>query len=128
MLGVRPLVTVTLAGDHRATDGATGSRLLKTIDRLLQTPGGALTIHDREPEDDARDRSARDRARRQPRGGRGGTDLRETFELDSLDFVELVERLGKRAGFRIEDDDADQLRTVDSATSFLARRSAGARH
>jgi acyl carrier protein len=50
----------------------------------------------------------------------GGADLRETFEL--------VERLGKRAGFRIEDDDADQLRTVDSATSFLARRSAGARH
>ena len=38
MLGVRPLVTVTLAGDHRATDGTTGSRLLKTIDRLLQTP------------------------------------------------------------------------------------------
>ena len=38
LLGVRPLVTVTLAGDHRATDGATGSRLLKTIDRLLQTP------------------------------------------------------------------------------------------
>ena len=49
------------------------------------------------------------------------TDLRETFELDSLDFVELVERLGKRAGFRIEDDDADQLRTIDSATAFLAR-------
>ncbi|TQM57441.1 pyruvate dehydrogenase E2 component (dihydrolipoamide acetyltransferase) [Humibacillus xanthopallidus] len=38
MLGVRPLVTITLAGDHRATDGATGSRLLKTIDRLLQAP------------------------------------------------------------------------------------------
>jgi len=38
MLGVRPLVTVSLAGDHRASDGATGSRLLKTIDRLLQTP------------------------------------------------------------------------------------------
>jgi pyruvate dehydrogenase E2 component (dihydrolipoamide acetyltransferase) len=38
LLGVRPVVTATLAGDHRATDGATGSRLLKTIDRLLQTP------------------------------------------------------------------------------------------
>lgn len=38
LLGIRPLVTVTLAGDHRATDGATGSRLLKTIDRLLQAP------------------------------------------------------------------------------------------
>lgn len=51
----------------------------------------------------------------------GDADLRETFELDSLDFVELVERLGKRAGFRIEDDDADRLRTVDSATAFLTR-------
>ena len=58
----------------------------------------------------------------------GSTDLRETFELDSLDFVELVERLGKRAGFRIEDDDADQLRTLDSATAFLARRSAATSH
>lgn len=56
----------------------------------------------------------------------GSTDLRETFELDSLDFVELVERLGKRAGFRIEDDDADQLRTIDSATAFLTRRAAAA--
>ena len=56
----------------------------------------------------------------------GDTDLRERFELDSLDFVEIVERLGKRAGFRIEDDDADQLRTLDSATAFLARRSAAA--
>ena len=55
----------------------------------------------------------------------GDADLRETFELDSLDFVELVERLGKRAGFRIEDDDADQLRTIDSATAFLARGAAG---
>lgn len=58
----------------------------------------------------------------------GSADLRERFELDSLDFVELVERLGKRAGFRIEDDDADQLRTIDSATAYLARRSASAHH
>ena len=54
-------------------------------------------------------------------GVSGDADLRETFALDSLDFVELVERLGKRAGFRIEDDDADQLRTIDSATAFLLR-------
>jgi pyruvate dehydrogenase E2 component (dihydrolipoamide acetyltransferase) len=38
LLGVRPVVTLTLAGDHRATDGFTGSRFLDTIDRLLQTP------------------------------------------------------------------------------------------
>ncbi|NMM24154.1 MAG: hypothetical protein HHJ11_11755 [Phycicoccus sp.] len=38
LLGIRPLVTVTLAADHRATDAAIGPRLLKTIDRILQTP------------------------------------------------------------------------------------------
>ena len=38
MLGVRPVVTATLAADHRATDGHYGSRFLAEIDRLLQTP------------------------------------------------------------------------------------------
>ena len=51
----------------------------------------------------------------------GDADLRETYELDSLDVVELVERLSARVGFRIEDTDADELRTVDHATAFLVR-------
>ena len=38
LLGVRPVVRMTLAGDHRATDGHTGARFLATIDRLLQRP------------------------------------------------------------------------------------------
>jgi pyruvate dehydrogenase E2 component (dihydrolipoamide acetyltransferase) len=38
MLGVRPTVRATLAGDHRATDGHAGSRFLATIDHLLHTP------------------------------------------------------------------------------------------
>lgn len=38
LVGARPCVTITLAADHRATDGFTGSRFLDTIDRLLQTP------------------------------------------------------------------------------------------
>ncbi|GGS55451.1 2-oxo acid dehydrogenase subunit E2 [Streptomyces cinerochromogenes] len=38
MLGVRPVVTATLAADHRATDGAVGARYLTAVDRLLQTP------------------------------------------------------------------------------------------
>ncbi|MFD9890915.1 dihydrolipoamide acetyltransferase family protein [Amycolatopsis sp. NPDC059027] len=38
MLGIRPLVTATLAADHRASDGATGSRLLTTIATLLRHP------------------------------------------------------------------------------------------
>jgi pyruvate dehydrogenase E2 component (dihydrolipoamide acetyltransferase) len=34
----RPLVTATLSGDHRATDGHRGGLLLSAIDRWLQTP------------------------------------------------------------------------------------------
>jgi pyruvate dehydrogenase E2 component (dihydrolipoamide acetyltransferase) len=46
MLGVRPLVTATLAADHRATDGAIGSRFLKALDRALQKP--EETMHGKE--------------------------------------------------------------------------------
>ena len=35
-IGPRPVVTVTLAGDHRASDGHRGGILLAEIDRLLQ--------------------------------------------------------------------------------------------
>ncbi|GAA0230724.1 pyruvate dehydrogenase complex dihydrolipoamide acetyltransferase [Actinomadura nitritigenes] len=38
LLGVRPVVTATLAADHRASDGRTGARLLAAVDRLLQHP------------------------------------------------------------------------------------------
>ncbi len=38
MIGVRPTVRLTLSGDHRATDGATGARFLNTLERLLQQP------------------------------------------------------------------------------------------
>jgi len=38
MLGVRPVLNVTLAADHRATDGATGGRLLTLINQYLQKP------------------------------------------------------------------------------------------
>ena len=34
----RPLITATLAADHRASDGHRGGLLLAAIDRLLQTP------------------------------------------------------------------------------------------
>jgi pyruvate dehydrogenase E2 component (dihydrolipoamide acetyltransferase) len=38
MIGVRPTVRLTLSGDHRATDGATGAGFLNTLERLLQQP------------------------------------------------------------------------------------------
>jgi hypothetical protein len=38
MIGIRPIVTVSLAADHRATDGATGARYLQSVASLLQRP------------------------------------------------------------------------------------------
>lgn len=38
MLGIRTVFTVTLAGDHRATDGLTGSDFLSTLNIHLQNP------------------------------------------------------------------------------------------
>ncbi|HET7533240.1 MAG TPA: 2-oxo acid dehydrogenase subunit E2 [Nocardioidaceae bacterium] len=38
MIGVRPTVRLTLSGDHRATDGATGARFLNTVEQLLLHP------------------------------------------------------------------------------------------
>ncbi len=38
MLDVRPVLTVTLSADHRASDGATGSRFLMTVKNHLQNP------------------------------------------------------------------------------------------
>lgn len=38
MVGVRPVVTATLAADHRASDGHRGGFFLAAVDRLLQRP------------------------------------------------------------------------------------------
>ncbi|PZX94679.1 2-oxo acid dehydrogenase subunit E2 [Flavobacterium aquariorum] len=38
MLGIRTVVNATLAGDHRATDGLTGSRFLNVLSENLQKP------------------------------------------------------------------------------------------
>lgn len=38
MIGVRPVVTATLSGDHRATDGRTGAQFLDILAGLLQEP------------------------------------------------------------------------------------------
>lgn len=38
MLGLRPVITATLAGDHRANDGLTGSRFLTSLNKHLQNP------------------------------------------------------------------------------------------
>lgn len=47
-------------------------------------------------------------------------DLRDTLELDSLDFLRVVEELSERTGRRIEEDDYPQLATMASAIKFLS--------
>lgn len=38
LLGVRSVAAITLSGDHRATDGATGARFLEAMSRTLSNP------------------------------------------------------------------------------------------
>lgn len=49
-------------------------------------------------------------------------DLRDTLELDSLDFLSFVAGLSKRVGQRIDEDDYPALGTLASASAFVAGR------
>lgn len=50
-------------------------------------------------------------------------DLRDTLNLDSLDFLQLIELLSGRGGVRIDEDDYPKLATLASATAFLSASS-----
>jgi acyl carrier protein len=45
------------------------------------------------------------------------------LELDSLDFLSLVELLSERTGVRIDEEDYPELTTLSDATRFLVTRS-----
>ncbi|MFD0274256.1 acyl carrier protein [Kitasatospora sp. NPDC127111] len=49
-------------------------------------------------------------------------DYRAALELDSLDFLNLVERLSERAGCRIDEDDYPRLATLAGSADLLAER------
>jgi acyl carrier protein len=51
-------------------------------------------------------------------------DLRETLELDSIDFLRFIEILSKNTGTRIDEDDYPQLAKLASAVTFITERSA----
>ena len=51
-----------------------------------------------------------------------GADLRRELELDSLDFLGIVEQLSQDARVRIDEDDYPALATVESAVAFLLAR------
>lgn len=47
-------------------------------------------------------------------------DLRDSLELDSMDFLNFVEMLSKRSGKRIDEDDYPRLDTLAAGSAFLA--------
>lgn len=47
-------------------------------------------------------------------------DLRDSLQLDSLDFLNFVEELAQRSGRRIDEDDYPKLATLASGAAFLA--------
>ncbi|MEU3253350.1 phosphopantetheine-binding protein [Streptomyces sp. NPDC006997] len=53
---------------------------------------------------------------------RPGDKFRDVLELDSLDFLSLVEILSERTGVRIEEDDYPELTTLADSTQFLVAR------
>jgi acyl carrier protein len=56
-----------------------------------------------------------------------GADLRDALELDSLDFLQVVELLTERSGVRIDEEDYPRLRTLDSAVAWLGSAVVGGR-
>lgn len=52
----------------------------------------------------------------------GGQEIRDAFEIDSMDFLNLVTALHKRLGVDIPEADYDRLATVDGAVDYLAAR------
>ncbi|MET8946860.1 acyl carrier protein [Streptomyces sp. NPDC004542] len=49
--------------------------------------------------------------------------FRDVLELDSLDFLSLVELLCERTGIRIDEEDYPQLTTLSDSVRFLVGRS-----
>src|SRR6476660_8915553 len=50
-----------------------------------------------------------------------GEDLREAFDLDSMDFMNFVVGLSERTGMNIPDADTPMLRTLGGLAKYMAR-------
>lgn len=55
----------------------------------------------------------------------GGEDLREAFDLDSMDFTGFVIALHQRTGIDIPEIDYPRLFTLEGAVAYLRERSGG---
>jgi len=54
-----------------------------------------------------------------------GADLRTELDMDSMDFLNLVEGLAQATGVDIPESDYPRVRTVDALTAYLVDRTGG---
>lgn len=50
------------------------------------------------------------------------TDLRDELDLDSMDELNLITRIGERLAIDIPERDYPRMRTLDSAVDYLTAR------
>jgi acyl carrier protein len=50
------------------------------------------------------------------------TDLRETLDIDSMDFLNFVIAINRRLGIEIPELDYPQLATLDGAVAYLGTK------
>ncbi|MEH0831181.1 acyl carrier protein [Anaplasma bovis] len=53
----------------------------------------------------------------------GNTNLAKDFNLDSLDFVDLIMSLEERFSIEISDEEAQSLETVDDICKYIQEKS-----
>ncbi len=53
-----------------------------------------------------------------------GADLRDEFDIDSMDFLNLVTALGKRFGLAMPESDYDKMRSFDDLAGYLRDKTA----
>jgi acyl carrier protein len=51
-------------------------------------------------------------------------DLREEFDIDSMDFLTLITALGKELSLPMPESDYDQMGSLDELLAYLGQRAA----
>jgi acyl carrier protein len=54
----------------------------------------------------------------------GDVDLRDELDLDSMDFLSLVEGLKEATGVDVPEDDYEKIETLDGLLGYVADRAA----
>lgn len=49
-------------------------------------------------------------------------DLKETLDLDSLDYIDLVVAIEHNFGFKVKPEDFQQMRTIQDFYTYVANR------